>query len=119
MEAACARFANRWTMYRFPKEVFHESSVATEILALRGWSGPGFRAPCSRGDSQDEDHARASVPSAGSESPLQSEQRRSDGGNRRWNHRIWRRRIPDLLEGCAARLIGQDPQYIERLWQDM
>src|SRR5580693_7866897 len=26
---------------------------------------------------------------------------------------------PDLLEGCAARLIGQDPQYIERLWQDM
>lgn len=26
---------------------------------------------------------------------------------------------PDLLEPCAGRLIGQDPQYIERLWQDM
>jgi galactonate dehydratase len=26
---------------------------------------------------------------------------------------------PDLLEPLAGRLIGQDPQYIERLWQDM
>ena len=25
----------------------------------------------------------------------------------------------DSLEQCAGRLIGQDPQYIERLWQDM
>jgi galactonate dehydratase len=25
----------------------------------------------------------------------------------------------DTLEQCAGRLIGQDPQYIERLWQDM
>src|SRR5438045_8848556 len=25
----------------------------------------------------------------------------------------------DMLEQCAGRLIGQDPQYIERLWQDM
>jgi L-alanine-DL-glutamate epimerase-like enolase superfamily enzyme len=25
----------------------------------------------------------------------------------------------DLLAQCAGRLIGQDPQYIERLWQDM
>jgi galactonate dehydratase len=25
----------------------------------------------------------------------------------------------DTLEQCAARLIGQDPQHIERLWQDM
>jgi galactonate dehydratase len=25
----------------------------------------------------------------------------------------------DLLEQCAGRLIGQNPQYIERLWQDM
>ena len=25
----------------------------------------------------------------------------------------------DTLEPCAGRLIGQDPQYIERLWQDM
>src|SRR3974377_88076 len=25
----------------------------------------------------------------------------------------------DLLEQCAGRLIGKDPQYIERLWQDM
>ena len=25
----------------------------------------------------------------------------------------------ELLEQCAGRLIGQDPQYIERLWQDM
>lgn len=25
----------------------------------------------------------------------------------------------DLVEQCAGRLIGQDPQYIERLWQDM
>src|ERR1700682_5440646 len=25
----------------------------------------------------------------------------------------------DLLEQCAGRLIGQDPRYIERLWQDM
>ena len=24
-----------------------------------------------------------------------------------------------MLEQCAGRLIGQDPQYIERLWQDM
>jgi L-alanine-DL-glutamate epimerase-like enolase superfamily enzyme len=26
---------------------------------------------------------------------------------------------PEMLEQCAGRLIGQDPQYIERLWQDM
>src|SRR3954462_3539931 len=25
----------------------------------------------------------------------------------------------DTLRQCAGRLIGQDPQYIERLWQDM
>jgi L-alanine-DL-glutamate epimerase-like enolase superfamily enzyme len=25
----------------------------------------------------------------------------------------------DMLEQCAGRLIGQDPQHIERLWQDM
>src|SRR5436190_452295 len=25
----------------------------------------------------------------------------------------------DTLEQCAGRLIGQDPRYIERLWQDM
>jgi galactonate dehydratase len=25
----------------------------------------------------------------------------------------------DLLEQCAGRLIGKDPQFIERLWQDM
>src|SRR5258708_2380893 len=25
----------------------------------------------------------------------------------------------DMLEQCAGRLIGQDPHYIERLWQDM
>jgi len=25
----------------------------------------------------------------------------------------------DTIEQCAGRLIGQDPQYIERLWQDM
>jgi L-alanine-DL-glutamate epimerase-like enolase superfamily enzyme len=25
----------------------------------------------------------------------------------------------DTLEQCAGRLVGQDPQYIERLWQDM
>ena len=25
----------------------------------------------------------------------------------------------DMLKQCAGRLIGQDPQYIERLWQDM
>ena len=25
----------------------------------------------------------------------------------------------DTLEQCAGRLIGRDPQYIERLWQDM
>jgi galactonate dehydratase len=25
----------------------------------------------------------------------------------------------ELLEQCAGRLIGRDPQYIERLWQDM
>src|SRR5437588_2505784 len=25
----------------------------------------------------------------------------------------------DMLEQCAGRLIGQDPQYIEKLWQDM
>ena len=25
----------------------------------------------------------------------------------------------DMLEQCAGRLIGRDPQYIERLWQDM
>src|ERR1700722_16689336 len=24
-----------------------------------------------------------------------------------------------MLEQCAGRLIGRDPQYIERLWQDM
>src|SRR3954464_1328630 len=24
-----------------------------------------------------------------------------------------------MLEQCAGRLIGKDPQYIERLWQDM
>ena len=27
--------------------------------------------------------------------------------------------LPDALRQCAGRLIGQDPQYIERLWQDM
>src|SRR5271165_2467541 len=27
--------------------------------------------------------------------------------------------FPDTLNQCAGRLIGQDPQYIERLWQDM
>ena len=27
--------------------------------------------------------------------------------------------FPDTLKQCAGRLIGQDPQYIERLWQDM
>src|SRR6201993_4351098 len=27
--------------------------------------------------------------------------------------------FPDALKQCAGRLIGQDPQYIERLWQDM
>jgi len=26
---------------------------------------------------------------------------------------------PDTLNQCAGRLIGQDPQYIEKLWQDM
>lgn len=26
---------------------------------------------------------------------------------------------PDTLAQCAGRLIGRDPQYIERLWQDM
>lgn len=26
---------------------------------------------------------------------------------------------PDTLSQCAGRLIGQDPQYIEKLWQDM
>lgn len=26
---------------------------------------------------------------------------------------------PDLLQQCAGRLIGRDPQFIERLWQDM
>src|SRR3954447_14349401 len=26
---------------------------------------------------------------------------------------------PDLLKQSAGRLIGQDPQYIERLWQDI
>src|SRR6185437_16629459 len=26
---------------------------------------------------------------------------------------------PDTLKPCAGRLIGQDPQFIERLWQDM
>jgi L-alanine-DL-glutamate epimerase-like enolase superfamily enzyme len=26
---------------------------------------------------------------------------------------------PDLLRQCAGRLIGRDPQFIERLWQDM
>jgi galactonate dehydratase len=25
----------------------------------------------------------------------------------------------DMIEQCAGRLIGRDPQYIERLWQDM
>src|SRR5689334_10154997 len=25
----------------------------------------------------------------------------------------------DMLDQCAGRLIGKDPQYIERLWQDM
>src|ERR1700690_1084840 len=25
----------------------------------------------------------------------------------------------DTLEQCAGRLIGKDPQFIERLWQDM
>ena len=25
----------------------------------------------------------------------------------------------DTLAQCAGRLIGRDPQYIERLWQDM
>src|SRR6266403_5424224 len=25
----------------------------------------------------------------------------------------------DTIEQCAGRLIGQDPQFIERLWQDM
>ena len=25
----------------------------------------------------------------------------------------------DMLEQCAGRLIGRDPQFIERLWQDM
>src|SRR5689334_20673762 len=25
----------------------------------------------------------------------------------------------DTIEQCAGRLIGQDPQHIERLWQDM
>ena len=27
--------------------------------------------------------------------------------------------FPDTLKQCAGRLIGQDPQFIERLWQDM
>jgi L-alanine-DL-glutamate epimerase-like enolase superfamily enzyme len=27
--------------------------------------------------------------------------------------------VPDTLRQCAGRLIGQDPQYIEHLWQDM
>lgn len=27
--------------------------------------------------------------------------------------------FPDTLKQCAGRLIGQDPQHIERLWQDM
>jgi L-alanine-DL-glutamate epimerase-like enolase superfamily enzyme len=27
--------------------------------------------------------------------------------------------FPDTLRQCAGRLIGQDPQYIEHLWQDM
>jgi galactonate dehydratase len=27
--------------------------------------------------------------------------------------------FPDTLRQCAGRLIGQDPQHIERLWQDM
>jgi L-alanine-DL-glutamate epimerase-like enolase superfamily enzyme len=27
--------------------------------------------------------------------------------------------VRDTLEQCAGRLIGRDPQYIERLWQDM
>src|SRR5438552_9314959 len=25
----------------------------------------------------------------------------------------------DMLEQCAGRLIGKDPQYVEKLWQDM
>src|SRR5437763_2464997 len=25
----------------------------------------------------------------------------------------------EMLEQCAGRLIGKDPQFIERLWQDM
>src|SRR5882672_1836486 len=25
----------------------------------------------------------------------------------------------DTLEQCAGRVIGQDPQYIEKIWQDM
>src|SRR6184192_1887897 len=27
--------------------------------------------------------------------------------------------LPDALKQCAGRLIGQDPQHIEHLWQDM
>jgi len=27
--------------------------------------------------------------------------------------------LPDALKQCAGRLIGQDPQHIERLWQDL
>jgi L-alanine-DL-glutamate epimerase-like enolase superfamily enzyme len=27
--------------------------------------------------------------------------------------------VPDTLRQCAGRLIGQDPQFIEHLWQDM
>src|SRR5207253_9069547 len=27
--------------------------------------------------------------------------------------------FPDALKQCAGRLIGQDPQHIERPWQDM
>ena len=27
--------------------------------------------------------------------------------------------FPDTLKQCAGRLIGQDPQHIEHLWQDM
>src|SRR5438046_5455691 len=27
--------------------------------------------------------------------------------------------FPDALTQCAGRLIGQDPQHLERLWQDM
>ena len=27
--------------------------------------------------------------------------------------------FPDALKQCAGRLVGQDPQHIERLWQDM